>query len=151
MIKLERDSEFTINNEILEVWEKYEYELNIPPGHLNAVKSEIDNGKCVKLENNDAIKNFNIVKDSEIIGHLIECTWEDDVVDVEIDFFVYNDKKGHFLKEILEQYLSNLNDVKKVGITIKRENKALEYIEKVILELDFRYVFHEGMYIKEIK
>ena len=70
---------------------------------------------------------------------------------MEIDFFVYNDKKGHFLKEILEQYLSNLNDVKKVGITIKRENKALEYIEKVILELDFRYVFNEGMYIKEIK
>ena len=150
MIELKRDSEFIINNNVLDVWKIYSDELNIKIDTISAIEEKMDNGEAVKIECGENYKNFNIIKDGNIIGHLAEVRYEDDIVDVEIDFFLYNNNKGKFLNEILKKYLESIDSYKRIGVVIKKENKAKDYIEKIILELGFKYNFEEAIYIKEV-
>lgn len=150
MIELKRDSEFMINNNVLDVWKSHSNELNITIDTIKAIEEKINNGETVRLECRDNYKNFNIIKDENIIGHLVEVRNEDDIIDVEIDFFLYNNKRGKFLNKILEEYLESINSNKIIGIVIKKENKAKDYIEKIILELGFKYNFEEDIYMKEV-
>lgn len=150
MIRLEKDNNFIIDNNVLDVWKKYNIELGITTDTIGVIEEKFEAGEKIKIIDRENCTNFNIIKNNKIIGHLLEVNYEDDVVDTEIDFYLYNNCRGKYLSEILAKYLSSVRKGKKIGIVIKEENRLKEYITGIIKELGFIYEWDEAIYIKKI-
>lgn len=149
MITLQKDNDKLLNDKILTVWRKYNQELGFKINDIEEWSNKLLNNESVKLIQNHIDNNYNIIKDSIIIGHLIEEVYSEEGK-VELYFFIYIEQiGGRILKEILETYERDFINYNKIAITISNYNKAKKYIENIIFSCGFIFCADLGCYIKE--